>query len=91
MPGPAGLPNIAAMRGRRKGGARTPETTTPQGLDAHIQAFLHNLTARAYSCATTDAHRWALRQFSTWTHQNSHTQLEHLTAYPPLPLPHAQR
>lgn len=79
MPGPAGLPNIAAMRGRRKGGAKTPAIIIPQGLDAHIDAFLQSLTARAYSTASTDAHRWALRQFSTWAHKEKHTQIAHIT------------
>ena len=79
MPGPSGLANIAAMRGRRKGGAKAPAIHHHQGLDTHIQAFLQSLTARAYSTASTDAHRWALRQFSDWAKQNSHTQIEHLT------------
>jgi integrase/recombinase XerD len=79
MPGPAGLPNIAAMRGRRKGGARPSITHTPQGLDAHIHAFLQSLTARSYSNASTDAHLWALKQFSTWAQENKHTQIEHIT------------
>ena len=79
MPGPTGLPNIAAMRGRRKGGARPPITTTPQGLDTQITAFLQSLTSRAYSPASIDAHRWALRQFSTWAHKEKHNQIEHIT------------
>jgi integrase/recombinase XerD len=79
MPGPAGLPNIAAMRGRRKGGARPPITDTPQGLDAHIHDFLQSLTARAYSNASTDAHLCALKQFSTWAQEEKHTQIEHIT------------
>lgn len=79
MPGPSGLANIAAMRGRRKGGAKAPAIHHHQGLDTHIQAFLQSLTARAYSKASTDAHRWALRQFSDWAKQKSHTQIERLT------------
>ncbi len=80
MPGPAGLPNIAAMRGRRKGGAKTHDTiTTPQGLDAHIHDFLQSLITRAYSDASTDAHRWALRQFSAWASINAHSQIDQFT------------
>ncbi|MCU0778121.1 MAG: hypothetical protein MUF86_10710, partial [Akkermansiaceae bacterium] len=66
MPGPPGLPNLSAMRGRRKGGARAPQTPTPQGIAAHADAFLQNLSARAYSQPSIDAHRWALRQFTAW-------------------------
>jgi integrase/recombinase XerD len=54
------------MRGRRKGGARAPQTPTPQGLAAHAEAFLQNLSARAYSQPSIDAHCWALRQFTAW-------------------------
>jgi integrase/recombinase XerD len=54
------------MRGRRKGGARAPQTPTPQGIAAHAEAFLQNLSARAYSQPSIDAHRWALRQFTAW-------------------------
>lgn len=66
MPGPPGLPNLTAMRGRRKGGARAPQTRTPQGIAAHADAFLANLSARAYSLPSIEAHRWALRQFTAW-------------------------
>ncbi len=61
-----GLPNLSAMRGRRKGGAATPQARTFQGIAAHADAFLTHLAARAYSQASIDAHRWALRQFSAW-------------------------
>jgi integrase/recombinase XerD len=54
------------MRGRRKGGTCAPQTLTPQGIAAHAEAFLQNLTARAYSQPSIDAHRWALRQFTAW-------------------------
>jgi Phage integrase, N-terminal SAM-like domain len=66
MPGQPGLPNLTAMRGRRKGGATTPQAITNQGLAAHAEAFLTHLAARAYSQPSIDAHRWALRQFTTW-------------------------
>jgi hypothetical protein len=66
MPGQPGLPNLTAMRGRRKGGATAPQTTTPQGMAAHAEAFLGTLAARHYSAASIDAHRWALRQFTEW-------------------------
>jgi integrase/recombinase XerD len=66
MPGPPGLPNLTAMRGRRKGGARASQTHTPQGIAAHAGAFLANLSARAYSLPSIEAHRWALRQFTAW-------------------------
>ncbi|HSP43796.1 MAG TPA: tyrosine-type recombinase/integrase [Luteolibacter sp.] len=55
------------MRGRRKGGAPTPQARTLQGIAAHAEAFLVNLAARAYSTASIEAHRWALRQFTAWT------------------------
>lgn len=67
MPGKSGLPNFSAMRGRRKGGARAPQPSIPQGIAAHAEAFLTNLAARAYSQPSVDAHRWALRQFTAWT------------------------
>jgi integrase/recombinase XerD len=66
MPGKPGLPNLAAMRGRRKGGASTPQASTLQGIATHADAFLQNLAARAYSQPSIDAHLWALRQFTTW-------------------------
>ena len=66
MPGQPGLPNLTAMRGRRKGGAPTPQPSISQGIAAHADAFLTNLTARAYSQASIEAHRWALRQFTAW-------------------------
>ena len=67
MPGKPGFPNLSAMCGRRKGGAPTPQPSTPQGIAAHADAYLANLAARAYSQASIDAHRWALRQFTAWT------------------------
>jgi len=66
MPGKPGLPNLSAMRGRRKGGASTPQATAPRGIAAHAAAFLKSLAARAYSQPSVDAHRWALRQFTAW-------------------------
>ena len=66
MPGKPGLPNLSAMRGRRKGGAPTPQARALQGIAAHADAFLANLTARAYSQSSIEAHRWALRQFTAW-------------------------
>jgi integrase/recombinase XerD len=54
------------MRRRRKGGARAPQTQTPRGIAAHADAFLAQLAARAYSQPSIEAHRWALRQFTTW-------------------------
>jgi integrase/recombinase XerD len=64
------------MRGRRKGGASTPQTPAPQGLAAHADDFLDHLRARAYSQASIDAHRWALHQFTAWAH------LHHPDAHP---------
>jgi len=55
------------QRGRRKGGAATPQARPLQGIAAHADAFLANLTARYYSEASLEAHRWALRQFSAWS------------------------
>jgi integrase/recombinase XerD len=66
MPIQPGFPNLAAMRGRRKGGAPAPQPTTPQGMAAHAAAFLDSLAARHYSAASIDIHRWALRQFTAW-------------------------
>jgi integrase/recombinase XerD len=66
MPGPTGLPNLAAMCGRRKGGAPAPKAQTAHGIAAHAEAFLVHLAARAYSRPSIDSHRWALRQFSDW-------------------------
>ncbi len=67
MPGQPGLPNLVAMRGRRKGGVtKSQEATIPLGIAAHASAFLSHLTARAYSPASIEAHRWALRQFAAW-------------------------
>ena len=66
MPGQPGLPNLTAMRGRRKGGAPKPQTAAPIGMAAHAAAFLETLAARHYSTASIDAHRWALRQFTGW-------------------------
>ena len=54
------------MRGRRKGGAPTPQAITNQGIAAHAEAFLTHLATRAYSQPSIDAHRWALRQFTAW-------------------------
>ena len=66
MPGKPGLPNLIAMRGRRKGGTPTSQAHARHGIAAHADAFLENLTARAYSKASIEAHRWALRQFTAW-------------------------
>jgi integrase/recombinase XerD len=70
MPGQSGIANLSAMRGRRKGGASAPQITTTQGIAAWAEAFLSHLTARAYSQASIEAHRWALRQFTTWTKEH---------------------
>jgi integrase/recombinase XerD len=69
MAGKPGLPNLSAMRGRRKGGAFTPQASPSQGIAAHADAFLENLTARAYSQASIEAHLWALRQFTAWAEE----------------------
>ena len=66
MPGQPGLPNLIAMRGRRKGGALTPQSSALHGIAVHADAFLSNLAARAYSPGSIEAHRWALRQFTAW-------------------------
>lgn len=71
MPGPSGLPNLHAMRGRRKGGAPSPRLAPPEGLASHVDAFLCQLAARAYSQASIEGHRWALKQFTTWAGQRS--------------------
>lgn len=54
------------MRGRRKGGAATPQATATHGIAVLVEAFLARLDARAYSQGSIDAHRWALYQFSDW-------------------------
>ncbi len=74
------------MRGRRKGGAPSPQATIPQGMAAHAEAFLESLGARHYSAATIEAHRWALRQFTEWaasrgSHDPSTYQRADLEAY----------
>jgi len=66
MPGQPGLPNLTAMRGRRKGGASLPQATTSCGIAAHADSFLAHLAARAYSQGSLDAHRWALKGFVGW-------------------------
>ena len=66
MPGQPGLPNLYAMRDRRKGGAPIPQATTPKGIAALADSFLSNLAVRAYSRASIDGHQWALRQFTEW-------------------------
>lgn len=66
MPGQPGLPNLSAMRGRRKGGATTPQASSQQGIAALSTTYLNHLAARAYSQGSVDAHRWALRQFTAW-------------------------
>ena len=37
MPGKPGLPNLGAMRGRRKGGACAPQAIIPHGIAAHAE------------------------------------------------------
>ncbi len=57
------------MRFRRKGGLSAPAPiTTPEAatLPARVGAFLEHLAVRAYSQASTDSHRWALRGFLEW-------------------------
>jgi len=66
MAGKPGLRNLHGMRGRTKGGRPAPPPATARSIAAHADAFLSNLTVRAYSQPTIDAHRWALRQFTTW-------------------------
>jgi integrase/recombinase XerD len=66
MPGQHGLPNIAAMRGRRKGGAFPAKPTEITHIKAHAKAFEERLISRGYSPASIDSHRWALRQFCHW-------------------------
>lgn len=58
------------MRGRRKGGARPPQAIAFHGIPALVDAFLTSLAVRAYSQGSIEAHRWALRQFTSWA--NSH-------------------
>ena len=77
MSGKSGLTNLIAMRGRRKGGAPTSQTHARHGIAAHADAFLENLTARAYSKASIEAHRWALRQFTTWAFQRGSNEPKH--------------
>jgi integrase/recombinase XerD len=66
MSGQAGLPNLTAMRGRRKGGAPAPQRTHNSGMATPAAAFLETLAVRHYSRTSIDAHRWALRQFTAW-------------------------
>jgi integrase/recombinase XerD len=66
MSGKPGISNLSGMRGRRKGGASTPQARPLQGIAACADALLTHLAARAYSPASIDAHRWALRHFTTW-------------------------
>ena len=54
------------MRGRWKGGLPAPAPRALEGLAAHAASFIAHLAARAYSQPTIEAHRWALRQFTTW-------------------------
>ncbi len=70
MPGPSGYPNIAAMRGRRKGGAIMPQPRSSQGLAAQVAGFLERLAVRGYSHASIEGHQWALRQFTEWASTN---------------------
>jgi integrase/recombinase XerD len=79
MPGPSGFPNLQAMRGRRKGGAKAPQVTSTQGLATHADAFLAQLCTRGYSQASVEGHRWALRQFTAWAKNNNHTNPATLT------------
>jgi integrase/recombinase XerD len=62
---------------RRKGGAPTSQAHARHGIAAHADAFLENLTARAYSKASIEAHRWALRQFTTWAFQRGSNEPKH--------------
>lgn len=66
MPGKPGIPNLTAMRGRRKGGAPAPQIHSPQGIAALADSFLSHLAVRAYSPQSIAAHLWALRQFTGW-------------------------
>lgn len=66
MSGKPGISNLSGMRGRRKGGASTPQARTLRGIAACADALLTHLAARAYSPASIDAHRWALRHFTAW-------------------------
>jgi len=66
MSGPIGFPNLAAMRGRRKGGAGAAQKTAARGIATHVVDFLDRLASRGYSQASIDAHRWALKQFTAW-------------------------
>ena len=79
MPGPSGLPNLTAMRGRRKGGRRAPAQPAATGLAALAAAFLDHLAARAYSPGSLDAHRWALRHFAGWAADIGHADPAVLT------------
>lgn len=60
MLGQPGLLNFTAMRGRHKGGTPTPQASISQGIAAHADAFLLNLSGLAYSQASIEARRWAL-------------------------------
>ncbi len=71
MSGQPGLPNLQAMRGRRKGGARLPQAIAFHGIPAFVDAFLTSLAVRAYSQGSIEAHRWALRQFTSWADSHS--------------------
>ena len=72
MPGQPGIANLTAMRGRRKGGAPASAISTLDGIDALADSFLSNLTMRAYSSASIEAHRCALRQFTAWADSHHH-------------------
>lgn len=70
MPGPPVLPNLAAMRGRRKGGLLPANSSHLTHIKAHVKDFEERLISRGYSLASVDAHRWALRQFCKWYEQH---------------------
>ena len=68
------IPNLLAMRGRRKGGTPIPEIKHAIGIAVHVDHFLQQLTARGYSAASIDSHRWALRQFVKWSETMDHQE-----------------
>ncbi len=63
-----GAIHIAAMQGRRKGGAIAPPVVPPPNgsLGAHAAAYLDHLAARALSPATVEFYRWSLRGLVVW-------------------------
>lgn len=68
MPGPRGIRNVPAMRGRRKGGLAEAKTSShdPASLAGLVDEWLQFLETKGYTEQTIATNTWSLKTFLGW-------------------------